>query len=142
MTAHPTILLIEDSPGECELFRLALSRAEPTVSLQTASDGPAALRFLRTLDEQDRFPSLVLLDLRLAGQHGIDFLRQLREEGRFTHLPVVVFTTSDNANDIARCYANGANSYVVKPATFSELIVMADLLCRYWLNCNLVVRRC
>jgi len=50
MVTHPSILLIEDSPGECELFRLALAQTGLDVTLYTEHDAKAAFHFL-----QDRF---------------------------------------------------------------------------------------
>ena len=50
MTAHPSILLIEDSPGECELFRAALKETRVAVSLQTESTAEEAFRFLAKAD--------------------------------------------------------------------------------------------
>jgi CheY-like chemotaxis protein len=76
------------------------------------------------------------LDLNLRGQNGCDFLKRLRANARFTAIPVVVFTTSDDQTDLARCYANGANGYVVKPGTFDELIHCTRDICRYWLTWN------
>ena len=46
MVTHPSILLIEDSPGECELFRLALAQTSLDVVLYTEHDADAALHFL------------------------------------------------------------------------------------------------
>ena len=178
MVTHPSILLIEDSPGECELFRLALAQTGLDVTLYTEHDAEAAFHLL-----QDRFsydpkrspqyspgeaagvvstarvergpsqaarsasketmpaaspslPSLVLLDFQLPGQNGCDFLKRLRSDSRFAAIPVVVFTTSDDQTDLVRCYANGANGYVVKPGTFDELVHCTGDLCRYWLTWN------
>ena len=48
MVTHPSILLIEDSPGECELFRLALTQTELAVALYTEQDSKDALRYLES----------------------------------------------------------------------------------------------
>ncbi|HEV8327584.1 MAG TPA: response regulator [Nitrospiraceae bacterium] len=175
MVTHPSILLIEDSPGECELFRLALARTSIDVALYTEHDAEAAFHFLQSRvsyhpkrssqyspseatgvvstarvergpSEAARSasketmpaapPSLILLDLQLRGQNGCDFLRRLRADARFAAIPVVVFTTSDDQTDLARCYASGANGYVVKPGTFDELVHCTGDICRYWLKWN------
>ena len=47
MVTHHSILLIEDSPGECELFRLALTQTDLDVALYTEQDAEAAFHFLR-----------------------------------------------------------------------------------------------
>jgi CheY-like chemotaxis protein len=153
MTTHPSILLIEDSPGECELFRLALVQTGLDVALYMERDPEAAFHFLTdraglhqssiqarpsSLQERDHpgLPSLILLDLQLRGQNGCDFLKRLRADPRFASIPVVVFTTSDASSDIAAGYANGTNGYVVKPGTLDELVRFVRDLCGYWLKWN------
>ena len=175
MPTHSSILLIEDSPGECELFRLALVQIGLDVALYTEHDADAAFHFLQNrishrpeLSHQytpseaagvvstarvergpsqaarsastetmpAASPSLILLDLHLRGQNGCDFLKRLRADPRFAAIPVVVFTTSDDQHDLSRCYASGANGYVVKPGTFAVLVHCTADLCRYWLTWN------
>jgi CheY-like chemotaxis protein len=136
MVTHPSILLIEDSPGECELFRLALARTSLDVALYTEHDAEAAFHFLEDRIRHHPFPSLILLDLKLGRRNGCDFLKRLRADARFAAIPVIVFTTSDDQTDLARCYASGANGYVVKPGTFEELIHCTSDICRYWLKWN------
>jgi two-component system response regulator len=53
-------------------------------------------------------------------------------------LIVVVFTSSNQPSDIAECYRLGANSYVVKPVNFDQLVEFAKVLKAYWLfhNCS------
>ncbi len=135
MQRHPSILLLDDSPGECELFRLALAHTGVDTLLYSHQDPEAALRFLR---HQTVLPALTLLDWRLQNQSGEGFLRLLKQEARFATLPVVVFTTSDDAGDMTTAYAAGANGYVVKPGTFDELVQCVGDLCRYWMHRNRV----
>ncbi len=179
MPTYSSILLIEDSPGECELFRLALTQTGFDVALYTEHDAEAAFHFLEdrvhhfqwslqarssylqegglnrsptariegahsdraasaSTGDRSGLPSLILLDLQLSGQNGCDFLKRLRNDTRFAAIPVVVFTTSDDPTDLARCYASGTNGYVVKPGTFAELIQCTGDICRYWLDRNRV----
>ena len=130
------ILLIEDNPGECELFCQALVKSRLDVAVYTEHDAGAALHFLKT---RQCLPSLTLLDWNLRDQHGDTFLKQLRSETRFAGIPLVVFTTSDEASDISAAYLNGANGYVVKPATFNELVRFVTDLYQYWLKWNRTV---
>lgn len=135
MVTHHSILLIDDSPGECELFRLALIQTGLTVTLSTEQNAEAAFHFLNNHSD---LPALILLDWNLGRQRGDEFLKRLRADSRLAAIPVVVFTTSDDASDLALAYASGANGYVVKPGTFAELIQCAGDLCRYWLERNRV----
>jgi two-component system response regulator len=177
MVTHPSILLIEDSPGECELFRLALVQTGLDVILYIEHDADAALHFLNdrvhhsqwslqarsftspeeglnrtptariegahsdrapsaSTGDRSGLPSLILLDLKLGRRNGCDFLIRLRADARLAAIPVVVFTTSDDQTDLASCYDNGANGYVVKPGTYDELVHCTGDICRYWLTWN------
>ena len=133
MVTHPSILLIEDSPGECELFCLALAQTGLDVAIFTEQDADAALHFLAN---QTDLPSVILLDWHLGKQRGDEFLNRLRANSRFVSIPVVVVTTSDDQTDLATCYASGANGYVVKPGTFAELLQCTSDICRYWIDRN------
>ena len=136
MTAHPSILLIEDSPGECELFRMALMQTGIGLSLHAESDIERAFPFLAQSSETGTLPSLILLDLKMGKQHGLEFLKRLRAAPLFMHVPVIVFTTSDAPADLAACYAAGANGYVVKPGLFEHLVRFVSDLSHYWIHWN------
>ncbi|MEQ1794310.1 MAG: response regulator [Nitrospira sp.] len=135
MVTHHSILLIEDSPGEQELFRLALAQTGLQVALFAEQDAEAALHFLNNHAD---LPSLILLDWHLGKERGDGFLKRLRADTRLAAIPVIVFTTSDDASDLSLAYASGANGYVVKPGTFDELIQCTTDICRYWLERNRV----
>lgn len=134
MVRYPSILLIEDSSGERELFRLALKQTGLEVALFTEQDAEAALNFLNNHSE---LPSLILLDWHLGKQRGDEFLKRLRADARLAAIPVVVFTTSDDASDLSLAYASGANGYVMKPGTFADLIQCTRDICTFWLARNL-----
>lgn len=149
MQNNISILAIEDSQGEGELFRLALAQTGLDFTLHTVRGAKEAIVFLTNQIHQhlrgffqlnpnalatNRLPSLILLDLQLCGQHDCTLLKQLRTDPQFAMIPIVIFSTSDNPTDLANCYSNGANGYVVKPQTFDELIQCTADLCRYWLK--------
>lgn len=135
MMSHSSILLIDDSPGERELFRLALLQTGLDLTLSAEPDAEAAFHFMNNHSD---LPSLILLDWNLGKQRGDEFLKRLRADTRLAGIPVVVFTTSDDASDLSLAYANHANGYVVKPGTFTELIQCTTDICRYWLERNRV----
>ncbi len=133
MQIASSILLIDDSPDECELFRLALGKTGLDVALYVEQDPGAALHFLRN---EPLLPSVVLLDWHLRNCLGNELLAHLRSDARLAAIPIVIFTTSDHVSDIATGYASGANGYVVKPGTFDDLVRCIGDLCRYWLARN------
>ena len=111
------------------------------VQVQVARDGREALRYLRGEGEYaDRerhpLPSLTLLDLNLPYVHGLEVLKQIREESTLRKLIVVVLTSSVSDSDIERAYGLGANSYLTKPNNLEEVQELVELLGQYWLNKN------
>lgn len=141
MPTHSSILLIEDSPGECELFRLALTQTGLDVVLYTHHDAEAALHFLSDRVGHEPLPSVILLDWHLQKTRGDQFLTRLRSDARVAAIPVVVFTTSDDLSDMTAGYTSGANGYVVKPGTFDALVQFTGDFCRYWLAWNRTLSR-
>jgi len=136
MQTHSSILLIEDSPGECELFRLALAHTGLDAALFVEHDAEAAVEFLGRRSGHEPLPSVILLDWHLQKTRGDRFLARLRSDARLAALPVVVFTTSDDSSDMVAGYRSGANGYVVKPDTFDDLVQCIHDICRYWIDRN------
>jgi len=136
MATSASILLIEDSPGECELFGLALAKTGVVAALHSKNDAEPALQFLTDRPRHDPLPSLILLDWHLQKTRGNSFLTPMRADARIASIPVIVLTTSDDTADMMAAYAHGANGYVVKPGTFDELVRCVGDLCRYWLIWN------
>jgi two-component system response regulator len=81
-------------------------------------------------------PSVVFLDLSLPTVDGLGLLRCIRSDYAIRSLPVVIFSSSTQAEDIRRAYAEGANSYVQKPVNADELFETVRLLATYWLKLN------
>lgn len=132
------MLLIEDSAATCELIEQAFRQQGRAGLLKTQPGVAPALRFLNHQAEAQEadMPAAILLDLKLAGEHGLEFLRRLRADPRLSRLPVIILTTSDDPRDIDASYRCGANGYVVKPGTYEALTALVDALCRYWLSWN------
>ncbi len=130
-----SILLIDDSPGECELFRQALTQAGYSGRLDIAENSRVATAYLNDHVQNDE-PALILLDLKLRGERGVEILKQLKQDARVAHIPVVILTSSDDALDVRACYQAGANGYVVKPGQFEDLVTLSLHIWKFWLEHN------
>lgn len=128
---EPRILIVEDNPDDESLTQRGLR--DSNAEIQVACDGALALEALAAME---RLPDLVLLDLKLPKIDGSNVLRQLRSDARTSQLCVVVFTSSSEPADIARCYALGCNSYVIKPVTYEDYIEAVRRIAGYWLALN------
>ncbi len=124
------ILLVEDNPDDVELT-VSVINAHVDAKIDVVEDGVDALEYLtRTL------PDLMLVDLKLPRMSGVELLQKLRADPRTSHIPVVILTSSIEGDDVAKCYASGANSYVRKPVDYDEFVQVARKLGEYWLDIN------
>ncbi|GBL45318.1 response regulator [Sulfuriferula multivorans] len=137
----PTLLLVEDDPNDIMLFRRAKDKTNLANPLQVVEDGEAAVAYLSgqgQYADRNRYPlpALVLLDLKLPRKSGLEVLAWLREQPGLRRLPVVVMTSSKESTDVGLAYDLGANSYLVKPVAFDNLLEMIKALGLYWFILN------
>jgi CheY-like chemotaxis protein len=105
------ILIVEDSPLVQQMYGLAFSRREH--KLTTASDGRAALAQLA--DPASCF-DVILLDLRMPGMNGVEFLREVRRDARLARLPIVLTTMEPEESELLReARRLGVTAVVKKP---------------------------
>jgi CheY-like chemotaxis protein len=141
MTTTRALLLVEDNEDDVFLMKRALKGAHVINPLFVAVDGQEALDYLAGADKfADRtnypLPAVVFLDLKLPFISGHDVLTWIRRQKDLDSLVVIVLTSSNEASDLSRCYALGANSYVVKPPTPEQLEDLAKAFKWYWLEYN------
>jgi len=135
------ILLVEDNPDHAELTIKALNQNNVLNEVYVVNDGQEALDFMyhrgKYADEKNfPRPGLILLDIKLPKVDGIEVLKQLKDDPQFKSIPVIMLTTSDRDEEIAKSYAGGANSYVVKPMDFEEFMKKVRELKLYWTITN------
>ena len=137
-----TILLAEDDPNDVILFQRAMERASLDVdSLKVVQDGEQAISYLSgqgVYADRDLYPlpALLLLDLKMPRKSGLEVLSWLRKQPQLRYLIVVFFTSSNSTEDVRLAYDAGANSYLVKPVDFTEMVEMIRNVCFYWLELN------
>lgn len=113
------LLLIEDNQNHTELMRAVFESSFPKDSLATFNAGSAAVAYLQ---QACPLPVAVVLDLSLPDMPGLDVLKMIRAGNRTRDLPVIIFTASDDTENVFQSYARGANDYVVKPMSIHEWI--------------------
>lgn len=140
------ILVAEDNDSERGTIVDTLRSSIGGFSVLGVPSGAQALNFLLGRGEwcerrDTEPPKLILLDLKLPGSDALSVLgtiRSLKIDNALTVVPVVVFTDSHNAADVAACYRFGANSYIIKPLSFATFTSVVDAVGRYWVTHNRV----
>lgn len=135
------VMLIEDNLDHAELIIRTLEAHRIANKVRHFLDGQSALDYLFQRGEfaesqETKRPHVILLDLQLPRVDGIDVLTAIKEDAELRSIPVVILTTSDAENDVAKAYLHHANSYLVKPVGFEDFKKLMDHLGFYWLGWN------
>ena len=135
------ILLVEDDARDEALTLRALKKNNISNEVVVARDGVEALDYLFGTGayagrDLTSMPKLILLDLKLPKVDGLQVLQRIRGDARTRRLPVVIFTSSSEQEDMIKSYDLGANSYVRKPIGFDEFLEATKRLGVYWLVVN------
>ena len=141
MLNNRCILLAEDDSNDVLLIQRAFRKAGFENTLEVVRDGEQAIAYLGGVQEYNdrkRFPLpfLLLLDLKMPGTDGFEVLQWVRADRDLKRLLVIVLTSSNLQSDVDRAYELGANSYLVKPVEFQEMVNMIQRFEAYWSEIN------
>ena len=142
MSGEPLlILLVEDEAAHAELIMRSFEDHQMAYLIRHVVDGEAALDYLFRRGayadpETSPRPHVILLDLRLPRVDGLEVLKEIRESEALRNIPVIVLTTSDSEQDVAKAYEHHANSYVLKPVDYDKFAALMSDLDIDWLVGN------
>ncbi|MFC4638243.1 response regulator [Deinococcus hohokamensis] len=123
------ILLIDDNPQDRFLAEEAFEQVCPDCQLITQPSGKDALAYLQ---KAARLPDVLLLDVNMPGMNGFEVLAALKADPRLALIPVVMLSTSQSQDDVAKSYTLHASSYLVKAPSFSGFISQIEAFLSYW----------
>jgi CheY-like chemotaxis protein len=118
-----TIIMIEDDEGHALLIEKNIRRAGISNEIVHVSNGHDAVEFIFEAPRGPvhNGPALILLDLNLPDMSGTDILTRIKNsDGPVKRTPVVVLTTTDDKQEIERCYDLGCNVYITKPVNYES----------------------
>jgi two-component system response regulator len=133
------ILYVEDGPDDVFFMQRAFKKVAPTVDLRIFTNGQEAANFFLSNPSSENLDpplALVILDLNLPGQFGLQILQQIRTKSKYGKVPVILFSASSQQSDIDSCYAAGCNAYLVKPHDPERLREMVTVINEFWLKEN------
>ena len=73
--------------------------------------------------DEGNFPSLIILDLKMPGMSGYEFLNHLKYSVLFHDIPVIILSSIDNSKERIKCLESGAADYIIKPFNPQELSI-------------------
>jgi CheY-like chemotaxis protein len=116
------IMLIDDDPDDQLFFRDAIRLMHPELNCELASTCHEAFVQL----EKPPTPEFIFMDLNMPVMNGFDCLVYLKNQESYRDIPVVIFTTSKNVQDISRTRQLGARHFMTKPDDFNILCKKLD----------------
>jgi len=129
----PKTLVAEDDPNDALLLHWAFKRAGIDTTIHFVSDGVEAIDYLRGKQLFEKvasstLPGMFLLDLEMPRLSGFGVLEWLRRHPHLRPYRVVVFSSSENAEDLARVTSMGADLCLAKTCDVAELANVIKVL--------------
>ncbi len=131
------ILIAEDDADDRFLLQAAFEENGFADKLLFVENGVEVIDFLVDVQNnrtRKKLPKFILLDLNMPKKDGREVLKELKQHEEFKKIPVVIFSTTNNEQEMKRCYELGANSYITKPNSFENLLKTVAALRGYWMN--------
>ncbi len=125
------IVFADDDADDRLLVQEAFEENNVACKLDLVEDG---IQLLDYLNNNETNPSLILLDINMPRKDGTQVLAELKSNPQWRHIPVIMFTTSKSPEDVRKCYDLGANSFIVKPSSFQDLLNVTDNIVKYWIE--------
>jgi len=137
MTNIPTVFLVEDEPDHAQLIMGVLQQEGHLVNeIVWVKNGRQAVDYVFQTGMYAGHtiapPGLIVLDLKLPELDGFEVLQRLKQDERTQTIPVVMLTTSQNADDVERALRLGANDYIAKPVIWAEFERKVREMGKYW----------
>ncbi|MFT4032546.1 MAG: response regulator [Siphonobacter sp.] len=126
------ILLADDDLDDRFLWQEAFLEAGCNINWEEVDSESALVG--RLLQREQKLPNLLLLDWNLRPGGGPDLLKFIRTNSALRSLPIIIMSTSSVPEEIESAYYNGANSYLIKPASYNDLVVASSSLYDFWYN--------
>lgn len=130
---NPLILIAEDDPDDALMLKDAFWEIDQT-AVTFLDNGKLLIEYIQQLLIAKKLPHLILLDLNMPVLDGRSVIKELKKREETKGIPLVVLSTSKNKDDIDSVIALGANEFFTKPASFSDLVNITNMIADKWLS--------
>jgi len=138
---HATILMVDDDSDFLLFAERAFRKNGVTGPIHHAADGAEGIAYMMgegkyTDRGKYEYPTFIMTDLKMPHVDGFGVLEHLQSNPEWAIIPSVVFTSSNDLDDIKKAYMLGASSYHVKPSSPEQLRQYLKVLHDYWMTCE------
>ena len=125
------VFIVDDDPDDRQIILDAFLENNARMDYVFVENADELASILSSSPETE-YPSLILLDLNMPGMLGMQALKELKGNPRFNHIPTIILTTSSLSSDRIASYDMGANCFLSKPASYTELVSITGAIARLW----------
>lgn len=134
MTSH-RVLLIEDDPLEAALARRTLRQIDKSIEVILLRDGAHFLQFYKK-NRPVKGISLAIMDLHMPRIDGFGVLKTFNDAGERAPFPMIMFSSSEDSDEIDKAYSMGATAFVNKPTVPKAYRAAMEHIVNFWLVTN------
>ena len=127
------LLLVEDDDVDAMMMQRAIAKLRPGLRVVRAANGIEAIELVA----KER-PDLIVMDIRMPQMDGRETLALLKRDEVYREIPIIMMSTSSAAEDVAFCYRNYSNAYMLKPASGDDSITAVEKLLTFWFDAALI----
>lgn len=118
--SSPEIFVVDDDKEDQLIMAEYFNNIGISDRVKFFDNGEMTINFLETNNDDSSLPGLIVLDLNMPVLNGTQTLLYLKRDTRYKHIPVIIFSTSENENERRKCLSYGAVDYLVKPMNYEE----------------------
>lgn len=126
MKENLKILIVDDDADDKKLFIDALEEIDASIECISAIDGKQALELLN--DNDGSLPDLIFLDLRMPRIGGKKCLLEIKKNALLSHIPVIIYTTSNEIEESKELKELGAVHFISKPSDPAEIYYIVSFV--------------
>ena len=126
------VYIVDDDPDDRQIILDAFLENNAEMDYVFAEDGSQLLQHLEAANNGADLPTLILLDLNMPGMLGLQALKEIKSNKKFSLIPTIVLTTSTLPMDKKLSYEYGANCFLSKPASYSDLVALTKMIARLY----------
>jgi CheY-like chemotaxis protein len=128
------IFIVDDDPDDRQIILDAFLENSPQIDYVFIENAETLLENLYS--DESEYPALILLDLNMPGMLGLQALKEIRSNKKFSQIPIIVLTTSTLNQDRKTSYELGASCFLRKPDSYGELVNITNSIVKLWLYEN------
>ena len=125
------VFIVDDDPDDRQIILDSFLENTALIDYIFIENGEQLMDTLHKAAPEE-LPSLILLDLNMPGLPGLQALKEIKTHTLFRHIPTIVLTTSTLEKDRELSYKFGANCFLQKPETYTDLVNLTHSVLRLW----------